>query len=345
MITIKKIEPSDFERWDRFIDETGKNSFHYKIRWRKFIEKQYQGLLIPVYLTALNKNEIQGVLPLFIFKHWFFAKKMISIPFSTQGGCLSLTGQAEELLIRQAIKITKSQNLEYLELRQYHENSISELITDNSYFTLQLKLENNFEQLQKKFRSTTRRYIRRSQEKELTVDLFSDDIEAFYKLYSTGQRNLGTPSPGYKWLKNLFYFFQENHQLALVRHKDKLIAGILWRVYKNTITYVIGASLPEYRKYYPNYRLFAALLEHCCKQGYDYFDFGRSLENSGTYYFKVGWGAQPVQFHYQYYLPYGKSIPSTSQANPKRVMLAKIWKKLPLPIANTLGPAIRRYFP
>ncbi len=345
MLTIRVIDSSDYESWDRFIKEMDETSFHHQIRWKTFIEKMCGNRLNPIYLAACNNREIEGVLPLFIFKHWFFGKKMISIPFSTNGGCYARSESIEEFLIRKAIDLTSELNLDYLELRQWHENKITELRTDNSYFTLKLKLGKIFDQLQKGFRSTTRRYIRKAHENELELDMFSKDFDAFYKIYSQGQRNLGTPISGYDWLQYLFSSFPEYHQIVQVRHKEKSIAAIMLRIYKNSATYVIGSSLPEYRYLYPNYYLFSEVLKFCMKQGYASFDFGRSIETSGTYFFKIGWGAQPLQSYYKYYLANIKKIPSTSQSSPKRILFSKVWKKLPLPIADSLGPIIRKNYP
>ncbi|MFX0141334.1 MAG: GNAT family N-acetyltransferase [Candidatus Hodarchaeota archaeon] len=345
MIKIEKIGPDDFETWDHFVEMMDEASFHHQIRWRKFIETMYGKWLTPIYLMARNGSEVEGILPLFVFCHWFFGKKLISVPFSSQAGCCARTDLAANSLIKKAIEITKELNLDYLELRNLYNYKMNELVTDKSYFTLKLDLENNFDTLQKKFRSTTRRYVRRSKENDLVFDMFSDNIEDFYKIYSIGQRNLGTPTQGYKWLKTLYSSFKENHSVVQVQYKGKLVAAILLRIYKDTVTYVIGSSLPEYRHLYSNYLLFGELLKYYCEKGYHYFDFGRSIENSGSYYFKRGWGAQPIQFYYQYHLEKTKKITSTSQVNPKRILFAKLWKRFPLSLSEILGPIIRRYYP
>ncbi|MBN1351294.1 GNAT family N-acetyltransferase [candidate division KSB1 bacterium] len=345
MLTIRELNYKDNEQWDCLVRESDETYFHHQLHWKMFIESQYPKLLTPVYLIARNGTEIEGVLPLFRFKHRFFGKRLISIPFSTHGGCCARTKEATEALVKRAIQLAQESNADHLELRGLQQYSMPELVADDTYFTLKLKLEPDFKQLQKKIRATTRRYIRRSEENDFVIKLFSDDLDAFFKLYSIGQRNLGTPSTGYRYLKNLIENFKSEHHFALAYHKQKLVAGILLRDYKQTATYVLGASLLEYRQLYPNYRLFNEVLKHYSAQGFQWFDFGRSIEDSGTYFFKRGWGAEPLQFHYHFFLNARKHIPGTSQASPKRVMFANVWKRLPLPVATTLGPAIRRYFP
>jgi len=149
----------------------------------------------------------------------------------------------------------------------------------------------------------------------------------------------------YEWINNLFVAFPKYHTIARLRYHGKTIAVLFVREFKNTISPTLGYGLQEYKNYYPFYTLIWKLIENSCERGIKWFDFGRSVQESGTFQFKTGWGAEPVQLNYQYYLHNKKKMPDTSQMNPKRKQFAKIWKMLPLAVANTLGPAIRKYYP
>jgi hypothetical protein len=77
----------------------------------------------------------------------------------------------------------------------------------------------------------------------------------------------------------------------------------------------------------------------------DVFDFGRSTPNEGTYKFKAQWAAEPVPLHWEYPLLPGNIVPNVTPANPKFRLAIELWKKLPLAIANRLGPRIVRAIP
>ena len=62
----------------------------------------------------------------------------------------------------------------------------------------------------------------------------------------------------------------------------------------------------------------------------------------GAYDFKKYWGFVPEPLHYQYPAAPGRTIPDHNPLNPKYRMLIAAWKRLPLPVANLLGPAIVR---
>ena len=73
------------------------------------------------------------------------------------------------------------------------------------------------------------------------------------------------------------------------------------------------------------------------------FDYGRSKMGTGSYSFKKNWGFEPEPLPYQYRLVKAKDVPNLSPTNPRYEMMIEVWKRLPLPIANTLGPLIARY--
>jgi lipid II:glycine glycyltransferase (peptidoglycan interpeptide bridge formation enzyme) len=82
------------------------------------------------------------------------------------------------------------------------------------------------------------------------------------------------------------------------------------------------------------------LMRRACERGYRVFDFGRSKRDTGSYSFKKNWGFEPQPLFYEYQLHRKKSIPEHNPLNPKYQLFIKAWRKLPLPIANLIGPHI-----
>jgi hypothetical protein len=70
-------------------------------------------------------------------------------------------------------------------------------------------------------------------------------------------------------------------------------------------------------------------------------DFGRSTPGEGTYHFKKQWGAAEAPFAWEYVFTGAVQLPSGS-ASAKVALATRMWTKLPLPVANALGPAIAR---
>ncbi len=342
---VRYLTPADEARWDDFVLSESRCTFFHQIKWKLLIEKVHpRRFFHPRYLFAENENGIQGILPLFLFKHWYFGNKLISVPFAMVGGCCVNSQEAEFCLVDEAIRICKRENASYLELRQIddlHQN----LLVNDHYHTFILDLTPGVDAIFKGFRKDIRKRIRESESKPIRIDLETRDIETFYTVYSEGQHRLGTPVIKRDWVMNLFYDFPAYHKVAIAYHEDKPIAVKLIRMFKQDYDLVLGYALPEYRDLLPNHRIIWSALQDACERGFKHFDFGRSIPESGTFSFKEGWGTQDIQFHYQYFLNHAKHIPDTSQTNTSRQSLAAIWKRLPLPVANRLGPMIRTYFP
>ena len=54
------------------------------------------------------------------------------------------------------------------------------------------------------------------------------------------------------------------------------------------------------------------------------------------------WGFTPQPLHYSYRLKEGARLPEHNPSNPKYKLMIAAWKRLPLPVANLLGPRIVR---
>ena len=85
------------------------------------------------------------------------------------------------------------------------------------------------------------------------------------------------------------------------------------------------------------------LMRRACERGLKVFDYGRSKKDTGPYAFKKNWGFEPQQLHYEYCLYKRDRIPENNPLNPKYRMVIAAWRKLPLGVANALGPNIVRY--
>jgi hypothetical protein len=83
-------------------------------------------------------------------------------------------------------------------------------------------------------------------------------------------------------------------------------------------------------------------MRRAADRGCRLFDFGRSKIGTGSYSFKHNWGFEPAKLHYRFRLKPGEAIPEHNPLNPKYRMFIAAWKKLPLPVANAVGPFLVR---
>ena len=86
-------------------------------------------------------------------------------------------------------------------------------------------------------------------------------------------------------------------------------------------------------------RLYWDCMSYAIARGSRVFDFGRSTVDSGTHRFKLQWGGQTRPLHWVYPLEQAE-LASGSPGGSFREQAQQIWSKLPLGLANRLGPLI-----
>ena len=91
--------------------------------------------------------------------------------------------------------------------------------------------------------------------------------------------------------------------------------------------------------------LYWSILKYAIDTGYTRFDFGRTTKGSGPYRFKKQWGAQREELAWHYVLKRGSGLPKINPENPKYRLAVNVWRRLPMPIANLLGPQVVKYLP
>jgi hypothetical protein len=89
-----------------------------------------------------------------------------------------------------------------------------------------------------------------------------------------------------------------------------------------------------------NDRMYLALMAHARARGCTRFDFGRSKAGTGPAAFKKNWGFDPHPLAYAKW----SSGPARdiNPLDPKYAAMVRTWKRLPLPVANLVGPWISR---
>jgi hypothetical protein len=101
-----------------------------------------------------------------------------------------------------------------------------------------------------------------------------------------------------------------------------------------------AASDREARALCPNMLLYWHMLRDTVTRGVPVFDFGRSTPGEGTFHFKKQWKAEAHPLHWEYALLDRDELPDQSPTNAKFQLAIETWKRLPLAVANRLGPLV-----
>lgn len=331
-MSIRELKKEQHEAWNDFVKNQNNGTFFHQAEWKNVIERAFGCKTF--YLYEEEAGSIKGLLPLALVKRPLFGPVLISAPLCVYGGGLGGCKNLEEAAAEKAEEL----GVQYLELRGLEESTDS-FSQSRNFFTFRRTLSDNHEENLTAIPRKQRAEIRKAMKANLEVR-FDQDIETFFKVYSTSVRNLGTPVFAKKYLKVLMEDFSGQCDIATVSHEGKPLTSVLNFHYKGEVLPYYGGGLPQARNYSAYPFMYWKVMENAVERGENVFDFGRSMKDTGAYAFKKNFGFEPQQLHYKYHLVKATKLPNVDPDSPRNKMITSIWKKMPLPVANTVGPIL-----
>jgi len=339
-------EATDIDRddWNAFVESAAEAESYHPYDWRKVFEEVYGHHCI--YLIARgDKSEVIGILPLVQLKSRLFGNFLVSVPCFNYCGTLAETDAIRTELVSAAWRVAETLGASHVELRHRAGLKVDLPFRDDKV-SMQLALPESGEQLWKNFSSKLRAQIRRpSKEGAVCEEGGAELLDEFYFVFSRNMRDLGTPVFPKKLFREMCKKFPDKTRLFVVRIGGKACAAGITYGFRDCLEIPSASALREFNRLSVNMLLYWTVLQYAIREGYRTFDFGRSTVDAGTYRFKKQWGAKPGQLHWHYCLRPGEAIPSLNPQNPKYQLATKIWQRLPLSVANFLGPRIVRNLP
>lgn len=343
MLSVVECNSEHENLWTEYVRSRESASIAHRIEWKSVISDSLGHR--PRYLIALDDSDVVGILPLFVVTTWWRAKYVVSVPWLDYGGIVADNFEAERLLLEEARRITDSECAKFLELRSIEAGSI-ELKRRLDKASFVLDLVGDPEVLWKSFNAKLRNQIRKAQKSELVSDIGGlEYLDDFYGVFSRNMRDLGTPVWGKDFFEHILNAFPDDAELITVKLDEAVVAAGMILTFKRTQYVPSASAIRSFIKLCPNHALYWSVIRRACEEGYLHFDFGRSSWNSGTFNFKRQWNAEPKQLVWQYHLNKAAEVPRISPDNSRYRTVINLWKKLPLGVANYLGPKFIKNFP
>jgi len=137
-------------------------------------------------------------------------------------------------------------------------------------------------------------------------------------------------------------YFGDNADIAIVSRSGEPLSAVLTLYHQHVaMPYWHGAS-NEARGSHSNEVLYFRLMAHARSLGMTHFDFGRSKAGTGPAAWKKSWGWEGVPLSYGARAYHGKQLRDVNPLSAKYQRKIGLWKKLPLPLANLIGPFLSR---
>jgi FemAB-related protein (PEP-CTERM system-associated) len=338
---VKKLDdtPQARRRWDAFVDTAPEATFFHRAGWREVIEKSFGHRMH--YFYAERGGETVGVLPLTEIRSLLFGHALISNAFSVCGGPVAVDEPARGALNASALTLFHATGARHLEYRATIKPKPEWQTRDNLYAAFSGPLPadeaENLKQIPRKQRAVVRKAI----ESKLTYKV-GHDVAALYDLYALSVRNLGTPVFPKRYFQNLVATFAPDCDVLTVSHDGAPIASVMNFYFRDRVMPFYTGSRPEARRLGANDLMYWRLMRHAAARGARVFDFGRSKVGTGPFEFKKNWGFTPEPIAHHFLTRDNAPLPDLNPLNPKFQLMIKTWKRLPLAIANRLGPLIVR---
>jgi FemAB-related protein (PEP-CTERM system-associated) len=329
--------------WDDWVVSRPEASTYHAWRWREIFEQAFPHETL--YLAARLDGQICGVLPFVVFRSWLFGRFLISLPFVNYGGLLADDDEVAGALVDRAVSFAETEHAAFVELRHVSRR-LPMLSTRTHKVGMTRALPRTSAEAWSGLDRKVRNQIRKATRSGLTVETGgADELDRFYGVFAKHMRDLGTPVYSRTFFESVLDKEGDRASCVIVRQGRRPVAAALSLRHRDTVEIPWAASLKRARPTCANSLLYWTILEQAVADGFSTLDLGRSSPDSGPYHFKRQWGATPQPLHWECALAPGGLLPSLAPANPKFKVAIATWKRLPVSLANLIGPRIVQSIP
>ena len=331
-------QPDEAARIEGFVREMGGSVFH-RPAWLRAVERgtgqRARGLV------SEKGGALTGWLPLSEVHSPVFGRLLASSGFAVEGGVLAERDATAAALCRATEEYAVRLSCPTIELRGgpagegWHTRSDS-----HCGFVVPLATDDEAQLLAipRKQRAEVRKGL--ENDFEVSIGIRACDRAEHYAVYAESVRNLGTPV----FPRSLFDAVLDglDADILTVRHQSRPVASVLSLYHGDAVLPYWGGGTQAARALRANDRMYFELMLHARRQGCERFDFGRSKTGSGAYSFKKNWGFEPEPLAYSSWTAPGAACRDADPASGRHAARIALWRKLPLALANKLGPPIAR---
>ena len=331
-------QPDEAARIEGFVAEIGGSVFH-RPAWLRAVEhgtrQRARGLV------AEKGGAITGWLPLSEVHSPVFGRLLASSGFAVEGGVLAERETTAAALCRAAEEYATRLSCTTVELRggpapkgwqrrsDSHCGFIAPILADDEAQLLAIP---------RKQRAEVRKGL--ENDFEIVIGAGPQERAEHFAVYAESVRNLGTPV----FPRALFEAVLKalDADILTVRHRGKPVASVLSLYHGDAVLPYWGGGTQSARALRANDRMYFELMRHARMQGCERFDFGRSKSESGAWHFKKNWGFEPAPLSYSSWTAPGATRRDADPTSARHAARIALWRKLPLAVANRIGPPIAR---
>lgn len=331
-------DPGDSAAIARFLADHPDTTAFHRPEWLDAVERSTGHRAHT--LISEQDAAIRAVLPMHEVHSPLFGRALVSTGFGVGGG---VVGEGSPALFIAAQELAVRLNCPTLELRggplpegegwhvktDSHAGFVTALASDDEAQLLAIP---------RKQRAEVRRGLGHGM--EVRTGNSADDRAMHYAVYAQSVRNLGTPVFPKRLFDAVMEAFADEADILTVLHEGQPLASVLSLYHRGAVMPYWGGGTFAARTMRANDVMYYALMNHARARGCDRFDFGRSKVDTGAYHFKRNWGFTPEPLAYATWTADGQAPRDVNPLSPRYKAKIALWQKLPLGLANRVGPLI-----
>ena len=342
MPVIQRLAPEDARSaalWDAYVLQCPQATFFHRAGWQRILHSVFRH---PThYLYATERGRITGVLPLAQVKSLLFGNALTSLPFAVYGGAAADDEATATALEAEAEAIARKLGVQHLELRQLHRRH-PDWPAQDLYVTFRKEIlaeeEANMLAIPRKQRAMVRKGIKNGLKSEVDTG-----VDRFFALYADNVHRHGTPAMPKRYFEALRSEFGDDCEVMTVTTAEgRLLSSVMSFYFRDEVLPYYAGDDEAARDLAANDFKYWELMRRSCARGLKVFDYGRSKQGTGSFSFKKNWGFEPTPLRYEYRLYKRDAVPQNNPSNAKFKLMIQTWRKLPIGVANWLGPMVVR---
>jgi len=339
MYRIEPVGPADLPRWQAFVDRSaGAGAFHHAA-WHEVLRECFA--VRPEYLWALDgEGEVRGVLPMYLSRSRFTGPNLATL----EGAALAGSAAAGAALLEAAARRRDELGAGSLVVRGGEAGAPGGRST--RFVHPVVALQGGAEAVWASFQASHRNHVRKASKNGISVCRDETALPDFYRVYARRQRDLGTPVEGARLFDSLRRHFGPRLRLHVARLGGRVVGGMLCVSSVASWSYLYGAADSRHFHRYPNEALFWFTIQEAARAGALRLELGTSAPGSGALRFKEKWTKHLLDV-YHHHLDSAAARPrrGSDRFREGRTLAQRAWARLPLALADRLGPILRRQLP
>ena len=252
-LQLQIIDPLNHPQWDEWVLSSPNYSFFHSSTWARVLYDTYN--YKARYFASSNNGHLAVLIPIMEVNSYLTGRRGVSLPFSDYCEPIVFEKECFRNALRSITDFGKGAGWRYVELRG-GKSFFKEIQPSSSYNTHTLHLTQNEEKIFSKFRSSTKRNVKKAVRLGVEVEICHSlgSINEFFRLYCKTRKCHGLPPQPYSFFKKIYEHIisKDKGFVTLASYEKKKIAGAVFFHFGREANFKYGASDRRYLSLRPN---------------------------------------------------------------------------------------------